>query len=76
MCAICRHFEMAGSRSTSLIGLITDVECILDSAQARLDDGPEGRQHVMANVCPEHVVDIYRGRVPGVTMAWQAAATV
>ena len=76
ICAVCRHLEMADSQPTNLIGLITGVECIVDSAQARLDDGPVGGQHVMAHVCPEHVVAIYRGRVPGVAMAWQAAATV
>ncbi len=72
-CAVCQHLQKPGSGSTSLIGLLTSLECILRLAQARLDDGPQGKPHVMAHVCAEHVVDIYRGRVPGVAMAWRAA---
>ncbi len=75
-CAICHYLQTAGSGSTNLIGLATGVECILEAAQTRLDDGPQGRPHVMAHVCAEHVVAVYRGRVPGVTMAWRAAARV
>ncbi len=31
-------------------------------------------KHVVVPVCPEHAVDIYRGRIAGVQMAWRLAA--
>jgi hypothetical protein len=75
-CTICQHLQTAGGGATSLIGLVTSLECILAAAQARLEDGDQDKPHVMAYVCAEHVVAIYRGRVPGVTMAWRVATNV
>ena len=72
-CTICDHLQEEGGGATSLIGLATSLACILGAAQARLDDGDRDTSHVMAHVCAEHVVAIYRGRVPGVTMAWRTA---
>lgn len=31
-------------------------------------------KHVVVPVCPEHAVDVYRGRIAGVQMAWRLAA--
>lgn len=54
---------------------MTSVECLLACATRQLDDRPQGETHVMAHVCSQHVVEIYRGRVPGVAMAWKAATS-
>ena len=72
-CVICRHFNQADGGRTSLIGLTGNVDFLLDGAQTRLDDGAQDLPHVLAHVCPEHVVAVYRGRVPGVAMAWRVA---
>jgi len=74
-CVICQHFQTAGRGGTSLTGLTTGIEDIISAAQTRLDDIPGGQPHIMAYVCAEHVIDIYRGRVPGVAMAWLVAPT-
>lgn len=72
-CVICHHLRKPGSGAVSLIGLHTAIEGIICAANRRLNDGPKGTPHVMAHVCAEHVIDVYRGRVPGVAMAWRAA---
>jgi hypothetical protein len=40
---------------------------------AAVDDlGAEGdERHLVVHACPEHVVDVYRGRIQGMRMAWK-----
>ncbi len=52
------------------IGLLTNRPDLIAAASRRFDD-IDGEAHVLLPVCPEHVVDIYRGRVPSVRMAWR-----
>jgi len=35
---------------------------------------PDAHGASAARLCPEHVVDVYRGRIDGVTMAWRIVA--
>jgi len=75
-CAICRHFHQEPRLTAHFIGLATRVDSIVRSALERLDDGAGTEAHVMSPVCPEHVIDVYRGRVPGVAMAWATDAAM
>jgi hypothetical protein len=52
------------------VGLLTREPGIVEAALDRL--GADGEEHhVLVHTCPEHAVDVYRGRVEGVKMAWQ-----
>ncbi len=69
-CAICQHLSTIPRIATGTVGLLTAVPSLLDAAVDRyVVVGPE--QHVVVNACPEHVVDVYRGRIEGVQMAWR-----
>lgn len=72
-CVICHHFSPDGGGAINLIGLATSVEGIIAGSSRRIDSERHGAAHVMAHVCSQHVVEIYRGRVPGVAMAWRVA---
>ena len=69
-CAICLYLELPPRDATGTVGLMTAESSLLDSA---LDNMGEvaGDTHVIVHACPEHVVDVYRGRVDGVRMAWR-----
>jgi hypothetical protein len=69
-CAICLHLNETPRLTTGTVGLLTASERIVGEAIERIGEiGPES--HVVVYACPEHVVDIYRGRVDGVRMAWR-----
>lgn len=69
-CAICQHLSTTPRIATGTVGLLTAVPSLLNAAVDRyVAAGPE--QHVVVNACPEHVVDVYRGRIEGVKMAWR-----
>ncbi len=69
-CAICLHLNESPRLTAGTVGLLTASERILGVALDRIGDiGQES--HVIVHACPEHVVDIYRGRVDGVRMAWR-----
>ncbi|MCL4230288.1 MAG: hypothetical protein KJ053_01780 [Dehalococcoidia bacterium] len=70
-CVICRHIGGEGGGAVNLIGLETDHEGVVAGATRRLGPVGSGRAHVLAHVCSQHVVEIYRGRVPEVAMAWR-----
>lgn len=76
-CAICQFLSEPPRTAAGSVGLLTDSQVILDAALDRL--GGTGRdQHVVVPACPEHVVDVYRGRIEGLRMAWrlgEASAT-
>jgi hypothetical protein len=75
-CVICRHLELEPQLTPNVLGLSTTVDSIVRAASSRLDDGSARRAHVLAPVCPAHVIDIYRGRIAGVRMAWKARSGV
>ena len=69
-CAICNQLGEPASPTRTVLGLRTgDLGLI---ARAITDFGAIGAQrHVLLPVCPEHAVDVYRGRIAGVEMAWR-----
>ena len=69
-CAICRAEGQPPQHTANSIGLLTSRFDILSGAAHRYGE-VEGETHVLVPVCPGHVVDVYRGRVPGVRMAWR-----
>jgi hypothetical protein len=73
-CAICRHLGLDPRATVSSLGLRTAISGLIEASTARFDDGRDSEAHVLVPVCPEHVVDIYRGRVAGMSMAWRMAA--
>lgn len=71
-CALCLHLEEPPRSTSGTVGLLTAIPTIVNEALDRLAEiGDEF--HVVVHACPEHVVDVYRGRVPGVRMAWRLA---
>lgn len=69
-CAICLHLNEPPRNTTATVGLLTAATGILGEAVDRIGEiGAE--THVVVHACPEHVVDVYRGRVEGVRMAWR-----
>ncbi len=71
-CALCMHLEVPLRPATGTVGLLTAVPVLLELANERFAEiGDE--THVVVYACPEHVVDVYRGRIPGVRMAWRLA---
>jgi hypothetical protein len=72
ICAICSYLLETPRSATGTVGLLTAVPSLVNAAVDRfVMAGPE--QHVVVNACPEHVVDVYRGRIDGVKMAWRLA---
>ncbi|MBI5946565.1 MAG: hypothetical protein HY875_00310 [Chloroflexi bacterium] len=69
-CAICHHEGADPPESGHLLCLSTTLDHLVSQAAGREGDG------ILLPVCPTHAVDIYRGRLPGVTMAWQFAGTL
>jgi hypothetical protein len=74
-CAVCDLLGDIPRPTTSTIGLSTALPGLIAHARERLDDGASPDAHVIVSVCPEHAVDVYRGRVDGVAMAWRVAAS-
>jgi hypothetical protein len=70
VCAICEHLALTPRASTGSVGLLTNAPGIVALA---IDDLgiSAGTRHVVVPACPEHVVDVYRGRIEGVRMAWR-----
>jgi hypothetical protein len=71
-CALCIYLEVPPREATGTVGLLTSAPALLE---LKLDQiakiGHES--HIIVHACPEHVVDVYRGRVHGVRMAWRLA---
>lgn len=69
-CAICLYLNESPRMTAGTVGLLTAAPAILGAAVDRISEiGSES--HVVVHACPEHVVDVYRGRVDGVRMAWR-----
>lgn len=69
-CAICLHLNEDPRGTAGTVGLLTAAPTILRAAIDHIGEiGLES--HVVVHACPEHVVDVYRGRVAGVRMAWR-----
>jgi hypothetical protein len=73
-CAICDHLGLERRLTTSILGIETRLPDIFSAATGRVAAAAAGPSHVLVPMCPEHVVDVYRERVPGVTMAWRIPA--
>ena len=73
LCEVCRYLRLEPQNASGSIGLSTAIQPLVDAALDRFDSGKSALAHVLLPVCPEHVVDIYRGRVEGVKMAWRLA---
>lgn len=73
LCAVCMHLGLPPRISTGSIGLLSSSPALLRAAVDHIGDY-DGVAHVVVNACPEHVVDVYRGRLQGVRMAWRVAA--
>ena len=72
VCAICEHLSLPPRPATGTVGLFTDSVSMDESAIDHL--GSEGSErHLIVHACPEHVVDVYRGRISGMRMAWKLA---
>lgn len=72
-CVICRYFGLEPRHTSNSLGIRTSIGELITASTSRLDDGASDEAHIFVPVCPEHVVDIYRDRVPGVNMAWRMA---
>lgn len=72
-CAVCCYLRLEPRHASGTIGLSTAIVPLIELAMERLDNGLSDAAHILAPVCPEHVVDIYRGRLDGVAMAWRLA---
>jgi hypothetical protein len=70
VCAICQHLAMPPRTATGTVGLLTGAQAIVVAALDRFGEAGS-EQHVVVHACPEHVVDVYRGRIEGVKMAWR-----
>ena len=75
-CTVCRYLGLEPRQTSSTVGVNTALGPLLGDALDRLSEGQHGEAHVVLPVCPEHVVDIYRDRLPGVSMAWKLASAV
>lgn len=69
-CAICLEVDQSRHEAAATVGLLTGRREIIDQALDVLG-AVDGEQHVVVSACPEHVVDVYRGRIEGVRMAWR-----
>lgn len=72
-CAICQHLALPPRNAAGTVGLLTGAPTILCAALDTLGV-TETESHIVVNACPEHVVDVYRGRIEGVRMAWKLAS--
>lgn len=72
ICAICEHLALPPRPATGTVGLLTDSASMNVAAIDHL--GAQGNErHLVVHACPEHVVDVYRGRIQGMRMAWKLA---
>jgi hypothetical protein len=72
-CAICAHLGLTPQVTTNFVTLKTEIPGLVRAAAAdrpRLD----AEDPIVVPSCPEHAVDIYRGRIPGMHMAWRLLA--
>ncbi|MCC6381555.1 MAG: hypothetical protein IT304_03555 [Dehalococcoidia bacterium] len=73
-CAICLYLGLRPRPTTSTIGVRTALPALLAASPAQRWDACDGQSpHVVVAACPEHVVDVYRGRLAGIDMAWRIA---
>lgn len=73
LCAVCRYLRLAPCEASGSVGLLTSIPELIFEATDQLESSDPNQPHIMLAVCAQHVVDIYRGRVAGVRMAWRLA---
>ncbi|MCC6266635.1 MAG: hypothetical protein IT300_03630 [Dehalococcoidia bacterium] len=70
VCAICQHLSTPARAAAGTVGLLTNAPDMVASAVDSFETvGTD--QHIIVHACPEHVVDVYRGRIEGIRMAWR-----
>ncbi len=72
-CSICFSLALDPRPASGSIGIWTSNAALIEHASAELAVAPDGDRHVVVAVCPEHVVEVYRGQIPGLAMAWKLA---
>ena len=70
-CGVCLSLNLEPLPSSGSISVWTSSQALIERSSEQLGAAPDGAQHVVVAVCPEHVAEIYRGRIPGMTMAWK-----
>ena len=70
VCAICEHMALPPQHATGTVGVLTGLASMDRAAVDHLGWAGD-EQHVVVYACPEHVVDVYRGRIEGMRMAWR-----
>lgn len=70
-CAICRHLGLQPRETDRVVGLTTEIDGLVAEAHDHFHETIGEGTHVMLPACPEHVVDIYRGELAGIRMAWR-----
>lgn len=68
-CVICQYLGEPSTPGTSLVSIETTVPGL-----RALMPGPDAHGAIATRLCAEHVIDVYRGRIEGVTMAWRVLA--
>lgn len=74
-CGVCLSLNLEPRLSSGSIGVWTSNQSLIERSSQQLGAAADGEQHVVVAVCPEHVAEIYRGRIPGMTMAWKLSPT-
>lgn len=69
-CALCIAQAAEPGLVKNPVGLLTRRTDLLRHA-VQVFGELDGATHALIPVCPEHVVEVYRGRVAGVRMAWR-----
>ncbi len=70
VCAICHHLSLPPRTAAGTVGLLTSAPALVADALDSFGNAG-GTEHILVHACPEHVVDVYRGRIDGVRMAWR-----
>lgn len=70
-CGVCLSLALEPRKASGSIGVWTSSTPLIERASDDLGVAPDGERHIVVAVCPEHVAEIYRGRIPGMTMAWK-----
>ena len=71
LCAICCQRKEEPSPTKTVLGLRTADAGLLRAAITHYGRAEGDLHHILLPVCPAHAVDVYRGRVHGVEMAWR-----
>jgi hypothetical protein len=74
-CAVCTSVGIGPQPAAGTVALTTALPELIARAEQRFDEGGTEVAQLLVRVGPDHAVVVYRGGVPGVAIAWGAAAT-